>query len=104
MSSSVDHPVEGEGADEDFVEAAADAPDVTENDDGNDDAESYDTEDEDPVEVIRAQALQTSALYCSLCIASPSLPLVFRKGFESPSVLCSISELPYRNLNPTASV
>ena len=52
MSSSADPPVEGEGADEDFLEAAADAPDVTGDDDGNDDAESYETEDEDPVEVI----------------------------------------------------
>ncbi|KAK9861243.1 hypothetical protein WJX84_005000 [Apatococcus fuscideae] len=58
MSSSADHPVEGEGADEDFVEAAADAPDITENDDGNDDAESYDTEDEDPVESAATTAAQ----------------------------------------------
>lgn len=73
MSSSVDHPVEGEGADEDFVEAAADAPDVTENDDGNDDAESYDTEDEDPVEVIRAHTFADSSTLSQPLYSKPKL-------------------------------
>ncbi len=54
MSDTNEPAVEGEGAEEDFAEAAADA---SEHDEPTADGESYDTEDEDPVEVINSSAV-----------------------------------------------
>lgn len=52
MSTSEAQQVEGEGAEEDFAEAAADADEVADELEPTAEEESYDTEDEDPVEVI----------------------------------------------------
>ena len=62
MSDTNEPAVEGEGAEEDFAEAAADAPEVSEHDEPTADVDSYDTEDEDPVEVISSSTLWASSL------------------------------------------
>ncbi|KAK9868512.1 hypothetical protein WJX84_000615 [Apatococcus fuscideae] len=58
MSTSEAQQVEGEGAEEDFAEAAADADEVADELEPTAEEESYDTEDEDPVESAAESAAQ----------------------------------------------